>query len=61
MIALKTHFFFFIKVGVKIIIGPFKSGFISKPLKRKEGLLVTFSKMEKLVDDVGLAYVLIVF
>jgi hypothetical protein len=47
MIALKTHIFFFIKVGVKIIIGPFKSGFISKPLKRKEGLLVTCSKMKK--------------
>lgn len=51
----------FIKDGVKVILGPSKLGFISKPSKRAEIILITYIEMEKLVNDVNLVYALIAF
>lgn len=49
------------KDGVKIISSLSKPEFISKSTKEVETLLVTCSEMEKLINDVDLAYALVVF
>lgn len=49
-----------VKDGVKIIVSPSKSVFISKPFKRVKTLFVTCSEMKKLVDKVCLAYAFVV-
>jgi hypothetical protein len=37
----------FVKIGVKIILGPFKRGLISKPFKEMITFFVTCCEMEK--------------
>ena len=51
----------FVKDSVEIILGPSKHGLISKPSKGVETLMVTCFEMEKLVNDVDVAYIIAIF
>jgi hypothetical protein len=46
---------------VKIILSPSKHGLIFKPSKRVETLMITCFEMEKLVNYVDMAYIIVVF
>ena len=50
----------FVKDGVKVILDPSKPRLIPKPFKGVKTLLITCTKMEKLVNDVNFIYALVV-
>jgi hypothetical protein len=53
--------YFFIKDGVKVILGLSKLGLIFKPFKQTKTLLITYTKMKRFVNYVNLVYTLVVF
>jgi hypothetical protein len=53
--------YFFIKDGVKVILGLSKLGLIFKPFKQTKTLLINYTKMKRFVNYVNLVYTLVVF